>query len=128
MGEILRHLCWESQEDRVGKIIQCLTDKALDYTAGSTSPHFRPYWNILCCVLKMQDSFVLERLKHCLPQILNRCSRLVERQASGDSEFLYEVSKLLVFLGCRIPAARDLLVQYRNKSLGWGSWSRIWQK
>ena len=24
MGEILRHLCWESQEDRVGKIIQCL--------------------------------------------------------------------------------------------------------
>lgn len=131
-GRIIRHLCWECSTDRAGKLYKVLVERVLEATScGSpngnyTSAQYRPYFQTLVQVLKMGDSLLVQRAKHCLPHLMARCPRLLERQNPGDDELLYEISKLLLWFGAHAPALRSFLAQERERPQGWGSWAGIW--
>mmetsp|Transcript_25371 Transcript_25371/g.59020 ORF Transcript_25371/g.59020 Transcript_25371/m.59020 type:complete len:445 (-) Transcript_25371:187-1521(-) len=131
-GRIIQHLCWECSTDRAGKLYKVLVERVLEATScGSpngnyTSVQYRPYFQTLAQVLKMRDSLLVQRAKHCLPHLMARCPRLLERQNPGDDELLYDISKLLLWFGARAPALGSFLAQERERAQGWGSWAGIW--
>lgn len=124
-GRITRHLCWECRTDRAGVLYKVLVESTLNATSGQTTAAYRPFFFTLTSVLELQDSLITHRAQHCLPHVLDRCARLAKRNAPGDDEFLYEVSKLLLWLGLRVPAVFGFLMQCRDQPGGWGSWRRL---
>ena len=116
-GRIVQHLCRECSEERAGKIYKVLVECILDATSvGSpngnhTSPQFRHFFQTLTGLIKLQDSLLMQRVKHCVPHLVARCPRLLERQNPGDDEFLYEMSKLLLWIGTRVPEGYEFLMR-----------------
>mmetsp|Transcript_21572 Transcript_21572/g.39306 ORF Transcript_21572/g.39306 Transcript_21572/m.39306 type:complete len:349 (+) Transcript_21572:981-2027(+) len=51
------------------------------------------------------SSFVMKRAQFCLAPLTARCARLVERQASGDGDFVYDVTRLVLWVGAHVPEA-----------------------
>ena len=108
-ASIICHLCWEQDTNNAHLMYKYVVERILEATSGKTSPFYRPYFQILRDLLQMRDSLQLRRVKHCLPHLVDRCPRLSDRQAPGDEEFIYDVTKLCLLLGAHAPECRAFI-------------------
>lgn len=100
---IICHMCWEEDSDRANLLYKFVLERVLESTSGQTNIFYRAYFLVLREMLQMQDSRQLHRLENYLPHLLHRCPRLSDRQAPGDDEFIFDVSKLCLSLAIQAP-------------------------
>jgi len=120
---ILRHLCWDRPDDISKKLMTMVVEKLVDATSGATIPAFKPYMQVLSDLMHMQDSLVAFRLHDALHLLWPRAIRLAERQGSGDPEFLYEFSKVLLSLALTVPEASSYIYDNRDQ---WKDWAPLY--
>ena len=108
-ASIICHLCWEQDSNNAYLIYKYVVERILESTSGKTVPLYRSYFQVLENLLEMEDSFQIRRVQHCLPHLIDRCPRLSDRQAPGDEEFLFDVSRLCMYLGVHAPKCSDLI-------------------
>jgi len=129
IAEILNHLCWDRSDNVANALTKRVVELLVDSTSGVTLPAYRSYLQVMSDLLHMRDSLVSQRLHGCLGMIWPRAQRLVERQGTGDAEFLYDFSKVLLSLALTVPEAsryifdkkdqwKDWAIQYLNEKVG----------
>jgi hypothetical protein len=123
---LVQHLCWNCTRPRAYSLYKLLVEQCLGATAGQTMPTYRLYFSLLAKLLALgdhRDGVALKRANYCLPSLADRCARLAERQAPGDAAFIYDTTRLLLWVGAHVPGAAPLVEQYSQSVL---QWRRLW--
>jgi hypothetical protein len=124
--ELLCALVVESHSGREKNVYKYLVDRTLEATSGRTlAARYKPFLQCLGAVLALKDSIHLKRVEACLPHLSSRCARLAERKGPGDAEFIYDVSKLTVWLGTHDPLVAASLDRSGGPQM-WERWRRSW--